>query len=172
MKRKPPKNGFKKGHAKIGGRQKGTPNRFTGQLKDLGLDNLEHKGEHLVRAYERLQDQLAAVQRRIARNRARGKGTKLLRAEAEQLENKIFEYEEYSTGGARAGMAYFANQEPNAYMMLLQKLLPMQIEGKVNGNINHRYETVEDVEKAMRARGLPIPPRMIDVTPIRDKQAA
>ena len=41
-----PKTAFKKGHAKVGGRKKGTPNKFSGELKQIVLNALENARAH------------------------------------------------------------------------------------------------------------------------------
>jgi hypothetical protein len=165
MKRKPPKNGFKKGHKKMGGRKLGTPNKFTGTIKELSVDMLPAKGQALVadlEHYEQMADYYASRAANPTLKRRR-----FYRAQRDHFRELVRQYEQYRMGGALAAMLWFGNKEPHAYLALLAKLLPLQIEGKLNGKVTHRFETVEEVEKEFRARGLPVPPRMIDVTPTK-----
>lgn len=65
--------------------------------------------------------------------------------------------------GLTGYLAWLARQEPAVYGRLLEKLMPMQIDGKINhGLYEGVYETMEEVREAIKARGLPIPPRMIE----------
>lgn len=60
-------------------------------------------------------------------------------------------------------LARLAENEPQVFGRLLERVLPMQIVGTVSHTT--KYETVEDVQRALRERGLP--PRLIDITPTR-----
>lgn len=58
-----------------------------------------------------------------------------------------------------------AINEPQVFGRLLEKTLPMQVQGKVELTTSRKYETMEDLAEALRERGLPPPNRLIDVTP-------
>lgn len=68
--------------------------------------------------------------------------------------------------GLHGYLMRLAIQHPKVYARFLEKLIPMHIKiDDDNGNIE-RYETLEELQLALAARGLPTPANMIDVTPI------
>lgn len=59
--------------------------------------------------------------------------------------------------------AWLAREEPAVFGRLMEKLMPMQINGKINHGLSDGvYETMEEVREAIKARGIPIPPGMIE----------
>lgn len=73
----------------------------------------------------------------------------------------------YAQGGVVAGLVWLAMKNPAAYIGMVSKLLPMQLTGDLTGKVTHRYETTQEVLDAFKARGLPPPAKLIDVTPTR-----
>jgi hypothetical protein len=94
-----------------------------------------------------------------------------LRVKGDALVEKAIEnpqrYGHFIVGGVVAGLMWLMEKEPGAYTNLVAKLLPMQLHGKLEGEVNHKFNSVEDFARELRARGLPVPPKLIDVTPPR-----
>jgi hypothetical protein len=67
--------------------------------------------------------------------------------------------------GLHGYLARLALKEPAVFGRMLEKLLPMQLQGKLDGEVKHTYKTVEDLRRALKERGLPIPPKIVDLTP-------
>jgi hypothetical protein len=77
----------------------------------------------------------------------------------------------YSCGGMVAGLIYMARHEGGSFVGLLARLLPLEIAGKVEHEHtmeSTQYETVEEIAEALRARGLPPPSKLIDITPTKE----
>lgn len=147
------------------GRKKGTPNKFSGTIKDLAVDALTLKGNALVAQLEYFEEQVEHYLERIRNTKDRPRRL-VMRRKHRRYCNLVREYEQYRDGGAEAAMLWLQNQEPGTYLQLIARLLPLQIQGKMSTSTTHRFETVKDVEEEFRRRGLPPPPRlMVDVTP-------
>jgi hypothetical protein len=71
--------------------------------------------------------------------------------------------------GVTGYLANLAINYPKLFVRLLERLLPLQVDGTGSLNINHRYETMDDLAEAFKARGLPPPSQLIDVTPIAER---
>lgn len=69
------------------------------------------------------------------------------------------------SGGLHGFLYDCACRFPKAYLKFLEKIIPLTISGKVDGEVKHKYETVAELRDALKERGLPPPPRMIDITP-------
>jgi hypothetical protein len=39
------------------------------------------------------------------------------------------------------------------------------LQGKLDGEVKHRYQTVDELRRALKERGLPVPPKMIELNP-------
>lgn len=76
----------------------------------------------------------------------------------------------YGTHGALGYLYALAIERPEIFGRLLERVLPVRMVGQVHHDheVSRKYETVEELQEAMKARGLP-PPRLIDVTPARVK---
>lgn len=75
----------------------------------------------------------------------------------------------YGTHGTLGYLYALAIERPEIFGRLLERVLPVRVTGQVHHEVTNRtYETVEALQEAMKARGLP-PPRLIDVTPARVK---
>jgi len=72
----------------------------------------------------------------------------------------------YGTGKLHGYLYALAIEKPEIFGRLLERVMPLSLSGKVD--VEHgpkQYETVEELAEALRARGLPMPNRLIDVTP-------
>lgn len=70
-------------------------------------------------------------------------------------------------GGIDKYMAWLALVKPDVAGRIIEKIIPIALTGKDDGplNLNHSYTTPEDLVRALRQRGLPLPEQLIDVTP-------
>lgn len=62
--------------------------------------------------------------------------------------------------GAIGYLVWLSRQEPVAYAALLGRVIPMQIQASVSGNVEHGGTvtlTVEQLKERLKARGLPMP---------------
>lgn len=71
----------------------------------------------------------------------------------------------YGTAGARGYLYALAIERPEIFGRLLERVMPVRISGNMTHEHHDRkeYETIEELQEAMKARGLP--PPMIDITP-------
>lgn len=90
-----------------------------------------------------------------------------------QLKHAVIEaaamvgYDGQGHQGLHGYLARLALREPAVFARLLEKLIPMQLQGHLDNNVTHKYETVDALARALRERGLPAPPKLIDMTPAR-----
>jgi hypothetical protein len=67
--------------------------------------------------------------------------------------------------------AFLAWKHPQVFGRLIERVMPTQIEGKLTGDImTGVYETYQDVVESLKARGLPPPSSLIDVSPPKPKR--
>jgi hypothetical protein len=111
-------------------------------------------------------------ERRVGRGKGTpNKTTKVIR-EAAILAAEMVGSDGKGTDGLKGYLAWAARREPVAYLRLLEKILPMQLQlsgGVENthehkGNVTTTALSADELQKALEARGLPMP-KMIDVTP-------
>lgn len=160
---------FQKGHKPLGHRKKGVPNKFTGQIRELTVDAMSLKGNALVVQLEYFEERAAHYEQRIRNAKDRPRRL-AYRRKFRIYCNLVREYDQYRIGGAEAAMLWLQNKEPGTYLQIVGKLLPLQIQGKVETSNTHRFETVEEVEREFRSRGLPVPPRLvIDHVPTKER---
>jgi|SRR5688572_20262733 len=98
---------------RLGGREKGTPNRITRTVKDWLLAATEASGHD-------------------------GKGK----------------------DGAIGYLVWLSRNEPVAYAALLGRVIPMQIQASLSGNVEHSGTvklTADQLAERLKARGLPVP---------------
>lgn len=61
----------------------------------------------------------------------------------------------------RGYLMFLGRNHPKAYSSLLARVLPYQVNASVE-NTHKVYRTREEIEEAMRERGLPVPSRMFN----------
>lgn len=110
-------------------------------------------------------------ERRVGRSKGTpNKTTKVIR-EAAILAAEMVGSDNKGTDGLKGYLAWAARREPVAFLKLLEKILPMQLQlsGGTENTHEHKSTTTatlsaEELQKALEARGLPMP-KMIDITP-------
>ena len=109
-----------KGHAKIGGRQKGTPNKIPTEVKHAILGALDEVGE---------------LEFTMCTSGA-GKQKKVW-----------WEWKATGKDGAKGYMRWLARHEPQTFAQLVGKLLPYQLTGKDGGPIKSEHEVFHRLAK-------------------------
>lgn len=72
-----------------------------------------------------------------------------------------------NANGVDKYMAWLALVRPDVAGRIIEKIIPIALTGKDDGpvNLNHSYNTPEDLVRVLKQRGLPLPEPLIDVTP-------
>jgi hypothetical protein len=69
-------------------------------------------------------------------------------------------------------LEYVARSQPKLFLPLLLKVLKDELNNRKRTNPdrdpNHRFESIEEIEEEFRARGLPMPTKLIEVNPPRE----
>lgn len=72
--------------------------------------------------------------------------------------------DELGTGGLHGYLYKLAIDHPAVFARLLERVLPLTLTGEIEHTAK-KYETMEELAEALKARGLPPPQKIIDVTP-------
>jgi hypothetical protein len=120
-----PKNRFKKGHVGVAG-----PGRPAGAINVISRD---------IKTISKAAEEVGYI-RRVPVLDAEGKPTG-------QTEIK------YGEGGELGYMKWLAEHHPGPYAMLYGKLIPLDVNAKVEEKTIVHYETVEERRAAMIAKG-------------------
>ena len=113
-----PSTAFKPGHAKVGGRKKGTPNRFTGALKDIilsALANAKQPGQTRAGSEEWMKQLAKKNPRAFASLLGKLLPTKIGNDDAEPFQVEMI-------NRAQAGLSNLSDTELKSLQDLLQKI--------------------------------------------------